>query len=1850
MRTIIRYLCLTFTGGAVACLVAGVIIHAQEHDAVFLPNTTQQEEGIYRSDDWTRYFNLPEYTDNVDVSEEKDNEIFETDGNVIYSVKYGKSRFLRKNNKLYPGDEPVSRVIEDGLTINNDIRLLMQGHAGKRLTVYIDHDSARQNEEENKYVIQYRAVKDDEVIRELNAGDVDIHVAKSKYAVFDSRSEKAYGVDLTLRKDDFTFKAFSSIAKGNNEVEVFKGGSTGGSISIAEYQFVRDVYFQIEPYRRFDGITSAASVVFPAAYSLITFTSMPASPAAYSPYTVSIEKGSVEIWMDDQTGVFKSGIFPNPPDNGKYVKMNEGTDFSVSFATGEITFIRSVEAKSRIFVLYRLTGGAASSDPAVRDDIVTGKHFVFIKYGTAIEEDLDHDGTGETVRINDGVVNHDIYEIRSRYYLGERKILPDNFSLKLYNENSLATNSDILSLGRYEVAYQTGTVMYYLREPFRSLFDSETAKRMYGPLSEDLYKISRYTHRVSYNREARNFQLKQANLVEGSVSVKVNGAVVSPSLYSVNYIGGLVEFPDPNNPVIGETSIIEIRYQYTEQGQLSKSFVGGFRGDYQVNNALSVGGTFLYSRTGLGQRVPSPGGESEQLFVYEGDASLNLSPAKLGSIVRSITGSEVNEIPVEIKGYAEYARSYRNTNTFGSVMIDDIEMSGEALSVSMSEKEWVLSSMPNALPQNQREMLLYRYYRKPSDPETLFGETFTPYNIPYTTKPGPYNIKGGHVQYADGDRNDDRRSLVFDANFSSGSCATAAVRLGNGEVDLSDLQYIEVWYRSGVSTAGSVNLQIDVGTINEDGDGDGKLDTEDLNYNGYLDIDNSNNVDEDIGFLFNPAAGITTRVGGGPKLNSVTKGDGFLSSEDLNRNGMLETGEQIVSFPGPRTICTDGTMTVALNDTTWRRARIYVQKGTLTESDRDALAHAVSLRLSLTGGGVSSRVWIDSIKLVSSHWSDARLNGTAVSDTTNVKASIVDTWNDTEYNDHSFVKEKRSLYQSLYGDKTNDEMHDEKESSLSLEYMSLSGGTASVGRAFPKPIDLRYYRSVSFWYNPRLFTSGDVIRVYLGSSENDYVMYSVPVVQSDQWQEASLSIKGDSSDGIMPTATVGYPDFSHLRIIRFEMQSSGSGRIWFNIIRGTDPMHVKGSAYWHEWSIRGKRPIYITDAGTPLFDKMFLSYVQRMNDGEFMSPGRTDSGMSELVRELRGECAITPKCVGYITFTQTNTESDSFDDRFSLDQRGKIARDNAIVQIDYLSDRDFIPSIGLYYNGMKSEKRCLENGMGSRSNISTDNVSHAPRISIDEKFTDFINGKWRLKIVSEAVFTSEKVITTDIAAVRDGESRQKESLKVDAEYTLNRFVFSPSGRLYSHEVVKYYGRSSQNGEILSDIGGGFRIPFFGDGESKYAERTMESGWKMRLADIDWISPTHTFSYLYNQNTFKDFTGDEIVAHPSYERTHSAQGSVISEFVIPFISRNISSVVKSVNTSFKRSSTLDETNVPYEGENRGLFNERYGVERNFSKTAPAVMNIFKYHPFYFLRGRGNFAKVRDYLESTGNGQLHVDDNRMPYTNTMRFHEEVSCSPSFEKGPFNVGIDAGYSMLCERIGVSGVPSQLFSVNYSNTIGIDLMKLFSSHTTGFLRSNEESLSYHKARIDFGYAFIRRMIITSNIREDQHSPTLGLVMGWDTSSVTIKGGIDFRFRKSHAYIPWKYSDRSRSDDIYINAMSASRVLEKNRGYTFSVLYEREVESVYNFFSNFYTLSSKPLFSIGYDLILNRYDYSTTVSPEPYDCHILTAKLMMDIHKNVKGGITGKMALERWYNRDTHGLYRSILTREIGGQISVVF
>ncbi|MCL1911283.1 MAG: hypothetical protein FWG13_03660 [Leptospirales bacterium] len=1801
-----------------------------------LPHTlTETDSTSHQNNDWDSLLISQNYTlagePDAGRSIENDEVPFISYGSIKMNLHYGKVAFTDRKYRRSDDAAPVSLVVTDGFFPEQEMQLHIEGKLNDRLTIYVDHDS---NSENNRYYMNYKALEEDEFIQEINAGEIDIKFNKSKYATYENMENKGMGVDVTLRKNNFQITAFGSAARGKSVEEVFRGASSSNSVRIPECSYLARTYYQLEPYICYDNVSAPPS--FPAGYNLNTFQSH--AGAAFTQTAVNIDPSGFSVYMDDQNPYNNYDAIQLPLDGGYYSLLSNGSDYSVNYSSGLITFLKSIPRDARIFVVYKLKG-RSSMDPAVKiNSMFPGLNFVFIKYGASMDEDPGRDGSGGNEK------KLDAYEVRSVFFLGKRNLLSRNFSLKFYNRAGLLNSEQVKKLGSYSVSYSDGTVSFRLREPFRQLAGKSAGIIYAERQADNVSDSSMFYMAADYYSESRSFQLKHSNIIENSERVKINGRTLDRSLYSMDYLAGYLSFNNPNNPQIMTDTIIEVAYQYQPLGSRSDDFIGGARVDYKINKNVSIGGSSIVSSASKGSVIPRVNGEPARTILVEGDVSVDLDPSSLAKIYNVFADKKRKTMPFSVKGYAEYARSYRNVNIFGKALIENMESSDDSLILSMSEKDWVLSSMRPGVEQSARGLLYYRYYRDADNPGSLKGRGYNARSVPYSRKPGPYNIADGHIPDSIEDSSS-QMSLVFDYDFSGGNEVSVAVReLAETSVDLSGLQYAEVYYKlESANPSDSVKMYLDIGKINEDSDGTGILSTEDLNHNGVLDIG------EDIGYPFygnNP-----TIVGSGPGFNSITIGDGVLNTKDLNRNGKLDTEDDPNNLK----------IKALLTSQSWTKVRLYAD--TFSPAKLNLLKETESIRFSLQGAnGAKGKLYVSKIRFVMSRWRNAQTDGQPAAPA-NLKVTYLNTLNDDDYRAESFMRQNRRLYESLYGKKNDGEIDSSSEGCMQLEY-TISGQNVSIERRFTENLDLRFYKTFSVWYNYRSSNSGDALRVRLGSSENDYYEYNIPLGNPKLWQEARLKLRPDSSADI-PASVSGNPDVRRIDRIKLyiDAPAGNTGKIWINDMYVSDPMNLVSDAYWYEGDFKTTEPVFKTANGTPVFSDINIKYTNRGRSAQFTSIGQPITDIGEKYQQVLSSVTILPALKATFDYTFEETDSDSLDENLPESLRGKTKKNTFYMTTSFTSENSGIPSIFLS-NKSELYANTLTQGIAGESVYSvTDSFTHSPSLVIDERIDNWLQGtlsgqlKFDFFFAKNDITRESKTISRDdlkdLISVVESEKRQRNNVSFEMNYCNEKFFIKETCSFYTEAILEYVGKSYAEQGILDNFQGGFCAPFVYNDNMKFVQRDRNMTLALGINDYGFISPRYSFELAYRENSFRDYNHAESASTDNFARCRDAQSAVETKIDIPLNLNRLSqtgklSFIKSLNASFSRSLYLSENSVPYEGEGASPFREEYGITNSLCGIMPAGLDLFHYYPGYMFTGRNMAARGRDYIYDTFNETINSGTLEFPnYNNALKIIENYSLNMFSDFTLFTMNTGCSLNQVCARTNVFGVPQQIVTRTLSNTLNFDLMEIFDF---GFFRPNASGLAHHSSSLEAGCSINNHNMITSNRMENEYNYSLALTFKWDRTYFRISGGIDIRRERWYEFIP-ENDSRSHRDDIYYNNIITSHnFMELDTGYNFSIVYETDLKWMYNLLLSLYQLTGEPIFKSELTVQMKAYEYAETTSPEPYDLYMLTNTLTLDLHKYVQGSLSSVIALENFRDVGTNGIRSQVFSYAVTFQLALIF
>ena len=746
----------------------------------------------------------------------------------------------------------------------------------------------------------------------------------------------------------------------------------------------------------------------------------------------------------------------------------------------------------------------------------------------------------------------------------------------------------IEQLGRANIDYREGIINFFLREPFKGLQLSEgnffLSQNMIDSIyNENQINVSDNTGiiiRANYTQKVQTYKLRHTHILENSVKVKVNGAEINNNLYKVDYSLGFFYFVNKEEPVITPNSRIDISYEYSPFGETSRGFILGLRSEYEASKSIQLGNTILYNGTFEKSEAPSIGEEPDSRFIIENDLKMNFDEERFTQLINNIPGLNFDLLPIQYKFYGEYTYSLYNPNTFGRALIDDFESSEEQITVSLSDRDWVISSIPPSIGSTEcdRAPLHYRYHRDLSNIDLGPTPLFVPAQAspPYQQLAGPYNAAEGHLDASQLEPSEREISLVLDFDFSQGlnrpfvSVVSRNFSNRSEGRDFSSVEYLEFSARliDSVGLEEGISVNFDIGTINEDSDSDSQLDTEDIGSDG---INNDLNGDdfpdtgiqftggeknqridftsggfnEDVGYEFNAPSSctnLTTTVGAGPSLPDLprTIGNGVLNTEDLNLDGRLNTEENTVTIDGAGRDYLTFDESPGLNANNvirpgdWTLVRVYIDPSQLNESQIQAIRSVRSIRMYVVPNSSSSRngigkLLIDNIKFGSSKWRQRRVSISGIeSDLTDpeiLQVATIDTEDSRgEYLSDSFIRNRNREYEDLHGKKTNTERERIREAALKINYDFSSAlcnancEYAYVRRVFTPSLNLRYYSKLNIWVNYiQLNTPRDSIFIRIGSSDEDYIEFHSEI-QGRGWQLLTFDVPEqlNSTECILP--------------------------------------------------------------------------------------------------------------------------------------------------------------------------------------------------------------------------------------------------------------------------------------------------------------------------------------------------------------------------------------------------------------------------------------------------------------------------------------------------------------------------------------------------------------------------------------------------------------------------------------------------------------------------------------------------------------------------------------------------------------
>lgn len=804
---------------------------------------------------------------------------------------------------------------------SNDFRLDQQqqftvvGKIGEKVDVHIDQDTERSFDFENNLSIIYTG-EPEEVIESIEAGNISLSLPGTRYVSFSDRSSGLFGLKAVTRFGPLRMTGIASSEKNESKQQTFEGGTSSRTLQLGPGDYQDRIFFVNECYRHaYRTYTSQMIPSTAVAGRIETFALFVFQPneeiqdarvRLVSPYgvdefndqTYSVRKISwdaankpTEYDLDEQTGIVRLNFSLN---SNQFVAMSYSVEYGTAltdwqndygsgpddaFTTGD----REVNDNSKVVVLVPSHFGPESGiywDLQARNFFAAGSagldvndfDLEIVKQASGASGSTSQDGinykrifyldvinaaNGQTG--NDGRVDARWIDPETGYLsfpsplpFGDR---PESWVLT----NAYGDEADLLFNELVAAGYD-GAELYkgYKRAP--NTGENSTTLDTFTPYHEAAQVDPIYDLRPRVNEwTALNSLLAlESESTVGTdvinlgwnvtnVSVTANGRrLAEGGDYTLDELSGLIRITNPAYTRADQKIVVS--YETPQLFQLRKKTFMGVKADLDLwktgNRTSRLGAAAIYYNEETAERKIRLGNEPIKNIVLDLNTELHFEPRPMTIWVDALPLIEADE-PSKLDFEAEYAMVLPDPNPAnnpatgddsGVAYVDDFESSKQEIPLSLGHSQWSLSSKPVDETLSRRGRLRWK---NPTD--KVPSSTIWP-NYQNSDQEGINNdVRVLRLAFEPfrlaGE--DDGGDPLGGPVARSRSWGGFYYDFHGAYDDFSEKKFIEITMRVDGDRSGK--LHVDLGLIDEDVIPNGDRDTEDLNRNNILE------TSEDIG-------------------------------------------------------------------------------------------------------------------------------------------------------------------------------------------------------------------------------------------------------------------------------------------------------------------------------------------------------------------------------------------------------------------------------------------------------------------------------------------------------------------------------------------------------------------------------------------------------------------------------------------------------------------------------------------------------------------------------------------------------------------------------------------------------------------------------------------------------------------------------------------------------------------------------------------------------------------------------------------------------------------------------------------
>ena len=641
-----------------------------------------------------------------------------------------------------PGESQPSLLPE--LEMKQEMAISLDGQVGDRMRVYLDHNSERINESQNKITVTYMG-REDDIIQEVEGGDTQLDIPATNYTGDIPSHSGLFGIKSTAKLGPLDLVAIASNEQTQTqEIEI------EGSIQ-ATYDTLWAKYYE---RRRFFWLGT----------------------------TDSIDMQTLEVYVDDNNAqnnnqgiTYYGEAFLDTTDDNVPDDTSNPTNYKEGHFTykleGSVDFYRYIPGANIIELNYKLSDG----------------YVLGVKYTKYVNGQPVQIGKLENDTIHLKLICPEQVDTLSYTWQYERKnyyqvVSPGSRldSLRIYyvpsggqhkDKQGSAPYLELLGLdtqpkdGKVDenrVWFPSrGLLIFPEDQPFASENLDDPDPEIYtNPYMQTKGKYYIYKKTV----EAKPVYTLPDNIVRVWVYID---DILQDSItdYHVDYDEGILEFKKP----IAPTSKVRIKTEYAPFFSAAQKSLVGVRGSLRPFGDALLGSSFFYRTESYPAEHIRLREEPFNRMVWEVDFRI---PQKLPFLTNFVDALPLVETETESKLDLNFetAYSFSDLNSSGEVWLDDLESTTILTNdVSISKSSWVLCSKPVAMdtsyfaldrliwynPQDQDRLQASDIYVDPIDPNEIADVL----KIIYTPRINSDTSFAGLTQYMFSENLDENENL-----------------------------------------------------------------------------------------------------------------------------------------------------------------------------------------------------------------------------------------------------------------------------------------------------------------------------------------------------------------------------------------------------------------------------------------------------------------------------------------------------------------------------------------------------------------------------------------------------------------------------------------------------------------------------------------------------------------------------------------------------------------------------------------------------------------------------------------------------------------------------------------------------------------------------------------------------------------------------------------------------------------------------------------------------------------------------------------------------------------------------------